>query len=300
MAREIELRSRVERLLRGDIRVDDLSRILLWLRFRTYGAASIKELGHFISHSDERNVGLVTDEARDFFFLLPYHTGGAPPPIDFSDVSSEFPNIISRNLNRTGSDHIKTATGMKRKEAHRILKSITDRFSAPIKGRRSFQAGPQLTPEQMRVLLCALGHLNANAAFSDETLFRDFVFALEKNNLISTNERPLLDNVRAPLALFAISAMHQTNLALESGSSAELLAGAGGALAKGSDALQVVAIGAHHVARVGGSLLFATPMFSTELKADEYCEPELLNFPDNGRLWHVPIEVTADLKLASL
>jgi hypothetical protein len=295
MARETELRSRVERLLRGDIRHDDLSRLFLWLRFRTYGAASIMELGHFLGHSDERNTGLATDEAKDFFFLLPFHIGESRQ-IDLSDVSVDFPKVLTRNLDRISNENIKRATGLKRKHAARILRFAFNKFSLPKLNRRSLQSS--LTTEEMAVLQCVISHLIARPAFTDESLFRDFVFVLGKNNLISAAERSLLDHVKCPLSLYAIAAMHHTKLVLEDGSNADLFAGARGG--SGGDMLQVVAVAACQVKRIGGSVLVSAPIFSTSLKASDYCAPEMLSLPDAGNLWHGPIEMTSDLKLAPL
>jgi hypothetical protein len=67
MAREPELRRRVEQLLRGQFNQEHLTRLYLWLRSRSYGIASVREIGHFVAHADERSVGPVTDEVRDFF-----------------------------------------------------------------------------------------------------------------------------------------------------------------------------------------------------------------------------------------
>jgi hypothetical protein len=292
--REKELRSRVERLLREDIRLEDVSRLLLWLRFRTYGGESIKELGHFISHSDERRVGLVTNEARDFFFLLPFHAG-ENAPIYLADVSEEFPGIIARNLNRISSDDIKRFTGMKKQHAAAILNSLIRKFSPAKHGRCSLQT--PLTTQEQNVLICAIGHLRVRPAFTDDSLFRDFVFALERNNLISVTEKPLLNKTKSALALFAIATMHHTKLALEGDGNADLIASSGEA-EKGM--LQVVAVGACPMRRTGGSFLFSTAMFSTSLTASDHCAPELLSFPDGGNLWHGPIELRNDLKLSPL
>jgi hypothetical protein len=56
--------------LKGDFHPDDLTRLFLWLRERSYGAASIREVGDFVAHSDERTKGVVTDELRGFFAHL--------------------------------------------------------------------------------------------------------------------------------------------------------------------------------------------------------------------------------------
>jgi hypothetical protein len=152
MVRDQELRTRVERLLAGDIRPEDFSRLFLWLRSRSYGAASIKEIGHFEAHPDERDSGLVTDDARDFFRLI--------------------------------------AAAAALKSALSKFHHENDRW------------------QQQECLKITIGTIVARSVFTDDSLFRDFLFVLEKNNLITTPERKSLDGTKAPLALYAISRMH--------------------------------------------------------------------------------------------
>jgi hypothetical protein len=298
MAKNTEWRRRVERLLGGDIRPDDLSRLLSSLRFQTHGAASVKELGHFLGHPDERNSGLVTDEAKDFFFFLPFHIG-EPYQLFLDDVSIDFPKIVTRNLNRISSAIIKAATGLKKIHAAAILETALRKFS-PTNGDRCGLRSP-LTSQELSVLQCTISNLVAKPAFTADELFRDFVFVLEKNNLILANEKPLLNGLKEPLTLFAVAAMHHTNLALNDGGTADLFARANGRSERPNGrVLQVVAVAPIPAKRTGGSVLISAPMFSTNLEAVDWCVPELLNFPDGGALWHGPIEMTLDLKLAPL
>ena len=62
-------RTRVERLLRGDFRVDDLTRLFLYARDRCDGRESVKEVGDFVAHHNERNKGTVTRATREWFAI---------------------------------------------------------------------------------------------------------------------------------------------------------------------------------------------------------------------------------------
>jgi hypothetical protein len=64
------LRVRVERLLRGNFRAEDLNRLFLYARDRCQGRESVQEIGDFVAHHDERSKGVVTRRTRDFFFAL--------------------------------------------------------------------------------------------------------------------------------------------------------------------------------------------------------------------------------------
>jgi hypothetical protein len=128
----------------------------------------------------------------------------------------------------------------------------------------------------------------------EETLFRDFLFVLEKNRLLEHNEKSLLKTLKAPLALFAIAHMHQTSVSLEDGWSADLWGG------HSDDQLQVFASAPTWPGSGGSTVLVAAPIFSTSLRPVEWCAPELLSFPDNGNHWFCGIELTSEAKLVPL
>jgi hypothetical protein len=304
MPRETELRNRIVRLLNGQIRLDDLSRLFAWLRFRTHGADSIKEIGHFLAHPDERDQGVVTDAARDFFVFLPFHA----EKIQFhvTKLPVDFPKIVSRYLNnRLTSEEIKQHTAMKRKVAARILSSALRKFGTIQDGNRKYcSIHTPLTPDEVTVLQCASNFLTAGAAFTEDSILRDFVFVLEKNKLIEPAEKPLVDSAKIPLALYVIAAMHGISLAFEDGSRGELLAGVSGTPER---LLQVTALSPYEsetLAKINpsavGHLFFAAPMYSTTLKAAEWCVPELMDLLGTDHYWRGPIEMTPELKLAPL
>jgi hypothetical protein len=69
---DARLRVRVERLLRGDLRTDDLSTLFLALRDRSNCAEVVSEIGDFVAHQDERTKGITTRSVRDFFTTLKF------------------------------------------------------------------------------------------------------------------------------------------------------------------------------------------------------------------------------------
>jgi hypothetical protein len=90
MARDVEMRRRTMRLLDGDFRPDDVSRLFLWLRERSHGLASIREIGDFVAHSDTRKKGVVTEETRDFLKYLSLRLPNCSRRVDLSDLPSDF------------------------------------------------------------------------------------------------------------------------------------------------------------------------------------------------------------------
>jgi len=289
MSRELELRNRVLRLANGEFRPEDLSRLFLWLRTRSYGVASIREIGDFIAHSDERFKGLTTDDMRDFFRFLRF-----APPVHtktyLADVPGDFVLAVEGNFRRIESNLIKRDTGLKRKAAEAALKTATAKFLPKKDG--GLYLARELTTEEVDVLKCCLSYIVVKPVLTDETLFRDFLFVLEKNRLLEHNGKSLLKTLKAPLALFAIAHMHQTSV--EDGWTADLWGG------HSDDQLHVFASAPTWPGSGGSTVLVAAPIFSTSLRPVEWCAPELLSFPDNGNHWFCGIELTSEAKLVPL
>jgi len=143
------------------------------------------------------------------------------------------------------------------------------------------------------ILSCVLSTVVERPVFTDETLFRDFLYVLEKNKLIESSERPNLSGLKPSLALFTIAHMHHTELLLEDGWSASLYGG------HSEGRLQVKVIAPALSIGGGASLLIAASMFGTNLKPEDWCSSELLAFPDGGQQWHCPIEVTTEPRLVA-
>jgi hypothetical protein len=62
------MRARVVRLLEGRSTADDLTRLFLFARDSCDGREAIQEIGDFVAHAGERNKGLLTRAARDWFW----------------------------------------------------------------------------------------------------------------------------------------------------------------------------------------------------------------------------------------
>jgi hypothetical protein len=293
MARELELRSRVERLLKGDIRPNDLLRLFLWLRFN-FGASSIREIGHFIGHSDERDTGLVTDEAKDFFLLLHLRLPDFRP-IDLDNVPGYFPDLLRRNFRRISTATIKNGTGMKRKVANATLDSALSKFHVKQDGR--YYLRDFLSRDESDLLVISVEVLVSRPAFTDESLFDDFVFVLGKNKLLHDDERKLLKALKAPLAVFAIATMHHVRLLLVDDWRAELHGGINRSNPE-RPILEVTAA-APLPGHVGGKpTKLAYPMFSTNINPSDWCSPKLIETPTSK--WNFSIEMSDELKLVPL
>jgi hypothetical protein len=66
-------RARVQRLLSGTFRPDDLTGLFLYARDHCDGRESVAEIGHFVAHHNERDRGIVTRSTRDWFAMARFH-----------------------------------------------------------------------------------------------------------------------------------------------------------------------------------------------------------------------------------
>jgi len=135
MSRQPELRARVLRLLAREFRVEDLTRLLLWLRGHSYGAASIIEIGDFVAHADKRVKGIVTDELLACFKYMTFRIRYLKTPFDPSDLPSDFPDAVRLGFNRLGAAAIKYHTGISGKKAHLALESALSKLGTKPNGR---------------------------------------------------------------------------------------------------------------------------------------------------------------------
>lgn len=293
MATDAKLRKLVERLLRREFHPQHLTDIFLALRFRSFGVATVAEIGHFVAHSDERTHGLITDEAKDVFRFfkasMPYWWD---KKLDWSDLPSNTAYFMLTNFRRLSSEKIKSNTGLSQKQAQALLNQNLRKFTTKPNGRQSF-AGCS-TQVESDLLGYVYRTVVIRPLFKTNELFRDFLFVLSKNRLLADHERSGLKYLRSPLSLYAIERMNQSELVLEDGWHAHLdcslLSDATG------DRLLGVSAKVAFSPDLKGIAGFVTPVFSTDLVADDWCSGDLLKALDST-FPNVEIELTPEPKL---
>lgn len=282
-------RTRVERLLSGDVRPDDLTRLFLYLRDRCDGRESVEEVGDFVAHHSERTKGLVTRAARDWFYiakvLSPLQMRNQP--INLLRLPDIFPEFLSASLRRAGKA-VFQKTGITTKAATAMLPEIKRKFVRLDDGALSISLSH--APEEVRLIL-ALCVMVVQPAFSDKRLCADFEAALKSSGLIKNRELSAFRKVYPAITLFAVAEMHQCAIVLPDGSRAVLEASGppGGTIT----VWMGVPVPAPEIGGCG-HVMIASGIFGTSLTA-EYCEPELLKVA-----WNFGIELTSNIKLGKL
>jgi hypothetical protein len=146
------LRARVERLLRGDFRSDDLTRLFLYARDRCDGRESVQEIGDFVAHHDERTKGLITREARDWYMTVRFASLNFPPhQIEWNRLPSHFSIVLQASLRRALPDFFKDHLKLSRMVVKKSLPSIIGKLITNKDG--TFSISPAHTQFERRILL---------------------------------------------------------------------------------------------------------------------------------------------------
>lgn len=275
-----DLRLRAKRFLAGQYRVDDLDRFYLDLRQRTHGRSSFREIGDFVAHRGERNRGPVTQLVRDVI------TSVGVWSLALRGKKATYPELAQAaraNFRLASDKQLKEGCGLKRSAVSKILDRALPRF----------EMGGPIDDDEMEVLQFLANRFIWNPAFTDEQVINDFCDVLTLNKIISKSDRPALSAARDFVSLYALIRMHGTTIALENGTSAELLAGYANR---------------HHILEVKVQIDFndapkpiSAPvcMFATRLNPEEHCDASLLAPDDDylARIWRTPLEIGDNGKL---
>jgi hypothetical protein len=302
------MRARVKRLLGGDFRSDDLTRLFLFARDRCDGRESVQEIGDFVAHHDERSKGLITRTTRDWYITAWYYFLNMQRPLDRSRLPANYPEFLQASLRRTEIQILKTKAGVSRADARKLLTSAIHKLVS--NGDGTFAMSPLHTKKEVSLLECLGANLSARPAFDGNRLFEDFIMTLKSNGLIERAEIREFQKLYPAVSLFAITVMHNCIIKIDDGSrisltvsenaapkgKLEVMAGVPVLLLKIDNAMPFA--GAIPIpGRQESVIVLALAMFSTDLDAAEHCTTELLEAP---KPWNMALEVTGDIRLGIL
>lgn len=302
------IRARVERLLRRDFRVSDLSTLFLYARERCDGRESVREVGNFVAHHSERTKGIITQMTREWCITAWFHCLSLQRGLDVRRLRANFPEFLRASFNRLDHQTIKKATGMRRVDASKMLPTLIGKFRRNDDGTLALSV--LHTPPELALLRCLCDHLVAKPAFNNETLFKDLLYILINEGDLNQFELADIQYLKPAIGLFAISYMHNCVIDIGDGSKLTLTAtdnaasvGDLGVLAAAPVLLlrPVAQLPPGSFVSIQGrpeqAIMLAAAMFTTELDAATYCTPDLFAAP---RPWAMPLEITNDMRLGVL
>lgn len=259
---------RVARLLRGERKVTDLHNLFSDLRMHQPGRASVQEIGHFAAHRHERDAGISLARANDIQTSARlWHLQR-----DITKPSAEHLKEAGRaNLRIIPDERIKEKLGISRQMAEQSFN----------KAIRKFEAGCPLKEREVQILTVFGLSMMWQFAFSDKTLWLDFVDLLVEEGSLSEEDRSSFEPVSTFVSLYALNIMHGARLKMANGKIARLR------LAESEQGGFLRIKAELPVSDTPKPITMSVPMFETAMMASDHCDPKLLTIIDEP----IPAEI---------
>lgn len=267
-----DLQRRVERLIRGERRTEDLDRLYLGLRERAFGKASVREIGDFVAHRSEREKGAVTARVRDVFVSLHSWARGLMGHIP---SLPELRKVAAANLRIATDAQLQNRLALRRQVVASVLEQ----------GIRKLEAGKRPTDREARVINYLGSAFIWNQAFTANEVLTDLVHVLGQHKLLRAPVKESFSAIAPFLALYVITLMHGSAIMLEDDQRAELFA-------THNNERRFLEVKARLIVTDFTKPLIAPVcIFWTELEADRWCASDLREHVD---AWNGPLEIDAD------
>lgn len=267
----------------GDHRTDDLDRLFLGQRTRSWNCACFREIGDFVAHRDTREKGLITQVGRDVFTSVDVYTLKMRGlEISRNDIA----RTARANLRLATDEQLKDGCGCRRETAQKRLERALEKYPR----------GQELTDTEYQTLDYLATKFIWRPAFKSSQLFAEFKHVLVRNGIVEKMDSNALDNAKTFLTLYALALMHGSSIVLEHDQKAKLFAG----FANQNRLLEVkVEIVFRELRK---PLMAPICLFLTDLHPEEHCEPNLMmqSEPVLVDHWQWPIEVGAAGRLTRI
>lgn len=275
------MRARVVRLVSGDVRADDLSRLFLYARDRCDGREAVKEIGDFVAHHSERTKGILTRGAREWFATARFAAATAGRRTDPTRLPPVTPDFLHANVQRIAIKSLRKA-GYTRSAAIKAVPELCGKLRENSDG--TFAIPVSLTKAELALIEALISEWVAKPAFTGERLCDDFFATLRSNGLISSAElnTPYL---RMVVQLFAIANIHGCEAIMPDGTPISLQVMGDGKLS--------ITAAVPVLRETGKNIRIASFLFTTDLDRQEHCDPTL----DAREPWNGTVELGPDRKL---
>lgn len=261
---------RVARLVRGERKVTDLHALFSDLRMHQPGRASVQEIGHFAAHRHERDAGISLARANDI------QTSARLWHLQFNGGT-----LKAEQLKEAGRANLRIIPDERIKEMFGISRQTAEQsFNKAIK---KFDAGFPLKDREFHLLKAFGLSMMWQYAFSDGTLWSDFVDLLVEEGALAEEDRSSFAPVSTFLSLYALNIMHGARLRMTDGQMAQLRLAAS---AEGFPRIKAEI----PISDTPKPILASVPVFETTLAAVDHCDPVLLAILDEP----IPAEIDGE------
>lgn len=267
-----DLRLRVQRLLRGERRHDDVDRLFLGLRDRADSRETIREVGDFVAHRDERDRGTVLQQTSDV--LLSIQTF-LKIRAERAFTLGEIREVAEANLRVATPAQLSARLRLTRPEARGALK----------RGLAKVERGEDVTRKERRAIDYLGGAFIWNPDFTDKGLHGDLADALVAGGYLLSGERPTWKAAQPFISLCVVALMNGTKLVLNGSNPVTLMAG------YDNDDGLIEVKAQLQFEQSGKQIWMPFCLYLTALSAEEHCDPVLLAGP---RQWDSHLDVRND------
>jgi hypothetical protein len=283
------LRARVERLLGGEFRSDDLTRLFLAVRGRCGGRESVQDVGDFVAHHDKRDRGVTTQSVQEWFAIARFVvTHFVFPPSPGDNLPAIFPRYLLATHRRMQRSF---KADQRAQKPPPILLGIIDKLDRHPDG--TFSINPTRYSEMERNLIQTLcSAMIVQPAFSGDELYNDFSATLIDHALLRKTEIADFEKLKAAIVLYAVAIMHRSMIEIDRTLAIQI-----NAVGRPGESIEVDCGIPLEVPKGNGQITILSAIFSTNLDAESHCEPALLS---PAAPWDFELEVTPNLRLGKL
>lgn len=298
MAVPFDLQVRVDRFLAGERRVDDLSRIFLWLRERTRGHADlVRDVGDFEAHRDRRDQGLTWSHATDYCAMMDRLYASEVQPFHLTkEVLVKSLLAAARNINR---QRLEYETGFKARkndgQLAAVVKRIANKTLHIADDEAVFPEGA-LDQREAAIFSVLKRQIAIPVVITQDGLAEQFGSLLIDEGLVQDDDMERVHKNSDFLILFAISRMHHASIRVPNGKRAWFEAGIASAHPR--------TLAVNLVYSIDDRMHPTIRVCQTNETASHYIDPRLAvqqtPYGPSTPRWDIPVDFNAEGKLAPL
>jgi hypothetical protein len=279
----------IQKIESGAFEDTDVDNLFMRLRAFSAGYNVFREIADFVAHNDARDRGVTNKSLEAFYLNMRYFCEYASPGVSL-DISTPFPIYVKRlmkyQVDRSNEQELKAKFRVTRE---RLKSRIDSLFKVDKKSGTAYLKG-RIGKETFDALSYVLGFIHSRPAFTQDDLLNELVLVLKKNKL--TFDEQVIRKRGNRIALCVLTLLHHTTFDFKGHQlghchiSSEKTAiphnvkyidenGNEVPLEEEFGTLQVN--GDVVVQYNGRDLTVSHPVFTTELKVEEWCDQSMFS-----------------------
>ena len=252
--------------------------LFTYARDRHDGRPIVADVGAFAVHHKERVQGVLTESLRDWFSILQFHQRGfqLPGVVTTTDaLPAVTPEYLLATIRRTDHKTINEALGLKLSHAVKMVPEIIQHLDKNSDGTYALRNVKTQKHYDLFMWLCS--NLVVKSAYVGNDLSKALLSILRSSGNISADEIRMYSELADYIQLFTIAVMHNSNIILQDKSQVKLQASLHDDVLTVQAPLEIPNL-------IGGMpIIMSAAVFSTDLKTQDCCEPDVFEHPDPSK-----------------